>query len=274
MSIPWFSPPPPLPDARWTACAIEPRYEDVAQDGRALLEALPHTLGEVAWRPLLTQQAEHRALLQHGIVPILTRLVIDAGDEPVPVTRALEARGAFDLAHATDDAGAVERLLLDLWAEVHGARGRTHQPAGEGDGARVLVGRVFAEHVFTRPWGPPEHRKVTRFDVEGLAPVPARRRAFRPLHACAALPPDATWIDSSATLDPCPIVFGLLHTDSNQHVNSLVYPRLFAEAALRRLAERERPRRVLVRALDIAYRKPSFAGERVRIHTRLFAHGL
>jgi hypothetical protein len=66
--------------------------------------------------------------------------------------------------------------------------------------------------------------------------------------------------------------FGLDHTDSNQHVNSLVYPRLFAEAALRRLAELERPRRLLIRALDIAYRKPSFAGDRVRIHTRLFRH--
>ena len=34
-----------------------------------------------------------------------------------------------------------------------------------------------------------------------------------------------------------PVVFGVVHTDSNHHVNSLVYFRLFEEAALRRFAQ-------------------------------------
>jgi hypothetical protein len=84
-----------------------------------------------------------------------------------------------------------------------------------------------------------------------------------PASTTAMNPPDgADLLDAEYHPDPVVTAFGLDHTDSNQHVNSLVYPRLFAEAALRRLAELERPRRLLIRALDIAYRKPSFAGDR------------
>jgi hypothetical protein len=53
-------------------------------------------------------------------------------------------------------------------------------------------------------------------------------------------------------------------------VNSLVYPRMFEEAALRRLAARGRPTAVLGRAVEIAYRKPCFAGQRMRIWLRAY----
>ena len=142
-----------------------------------------------------------------------------------------------------------------------------------GPGAPVVAGTLFAEHTFTRLFATAADRKVTRFAVPGMPAVPdAVYDAPAPTTAME-LPAEATAIDAQYHPDPVVTAFGLDHTDSNQHVNSLVYPRLFAEAALRRLAERERPRRVLVRALDIAYRKPSFAGDRVRIHTRLFAIG-
>ena len=61
-----------------------------------------------------------------------------------------------------------------------------------------------------------------------------------------------------------------MHTDSNQHVNSLVYPRLFEEAALRRLAASGRSTAVLARSLRIAYRRPSFAGESLRVFVRAY----
>ena len=67
----------------------------------------------------------------------------------------------------------------------------------------------------------------------------------------------------------------MLHTDSNQHVNSLVYPRLFEEAAVTRAVDRERTRAapgtdlrsqlLLARTFELRYRKPFFAGDRATI---------
>lgn len=273
MSAPWFPALPDLPQDRAASASLELRYEDVAQDGRAILESLPHTLGEVVWRQRLALQPQNRALLQQGVIPILTRLVIEGAEDSIPVNRPIEATGTYDLAHDGDDAGNVERIFLDIWVDVHGVRGRTNFPGGEGDGARVPVGRVFAEHVFTRPWGSAETRKVRRFDVEGLPAVPERRRAFRPLERSASLPEGATLLDEQPVLDAAPIVFGLVHTDSNQHVNSLVYLRLFEEALVRRIAAHGQSPFHLGRWIEIGYRKPCFAGDRARIRLQLFRRG-
>ena len=62
-------------------------------------------------------------------------------------------------------------------------------------------------------------------------------------------------------MDPTPLPLGLAHTDANQHVNSLVYPRLFEEAVLRRLATLGKPTALLTRRAEVAFRKPAFAGE-------------
>lgn len=268
LPAPWFPQSTKLPEAQRAAAAIEPRYEDVAQDGRVTLSALPHAIGEVVWRGRLAAHPGNRALLAAGIVPILTRMVVDASDEPVPVTRPMDASGGYDLACAVDAAGEVDRIFLDITVDVRGKRGRTHLPRG--DGAEVHVGRVFAEHIFTRPWGPPEARKVRSLDdAEGYPRVPERRRVFRELSAAARLPPGATLLDDAPVLDPSPILFGLMHTDSNQHVNSLVYLRLFEEA----LARRHDAPHKLARWVEIGYRKPCFAGDRVRIALQAFTHG-
>ena len=70
-----------------------------------------------------------------------------------------------------------------------------------------------------------------------------------------------------------PLTFGLVHTDSNMHVNSLVYLRLFEEAALRRFAELGRGVNVLGRTMDIVYRKPCFAGQTMHVVQRAFEVG-
>ena len=67
-----------------------------------------------------------------------------------------------------------------------------------------------------------------------------------------------------------PISFGLVHTDSNMHVNSLAYLRMFEEAALRRFAELGRSATWLGRSLDIAYRKPCFAGQTMHVVQQAF----
>ena len=64
----------------------------------------------------------------------------------------------------------------------------------------------------------------------------------------------------------------MMHTDSNQHVNSLTYPRIFEEAALRRIMQDARipsPHELLARAVEVRWRRPFFAGQRARIALRL-----
>jgi hypothetical protein len=79
------------------------------------------------------------------------------------------------------------------------------------------------------------------------------------------VPEGAAALEPGRIADPLPVVFGLVHTDSNMHVNSLVYLRLFEEAALRRLVALGRGSVVLARAVDIAYRKPCFAGQTMHV---------
>src|SRR5262249_48848521 len=113
-------------------------------------------------------------------------------------------------------------------------------------------------------------RKVLAFDVAGEPVAPGPRRAWKPPATAMEPPPGARALDPELVLDPTPVPIGLFHTDSNQHVNSLVYPRLFEDAALRRIAAHGRSTQLLARKLAIAFRRPSFAGELLRVRTRAF----
>jgi acyl-CoA thioesterase FadM len=64
-----------------------------------------------------------------------------------------------------------------------------------------------------------------------------------------------------------------MHTDSNMHVNSLVYLRLFEEAALRRFVALGRGAQFLGRTVDLVYRRPCFAGQTVRVLVGAFEVG-
>ncbi len=260
---------PEVPEAQHASGPLVLRYEDISQNGNLLLEAMPVVLGPSVWRAVW-QQGAMVALAAEGIVPILSRFALEGGDSPISVLSKVEGEGRFQIAHTVGGDGAVERLVLNMWCCVYGEAGRMHGPAPKNAGERLLAARIFAEHVITRPFGPPEARKITRLSVPGLPEVPPDRYAWRPPEASSELPPGARWVDDAFTLDPTPVVFGLDHTDSNQHVNSLVYPRLFVEAALRRLWDQGRKNLLLARAAEIAYRKPSFAGERVRVALRTF----
>jgi hypothetical protein len=132
-------------------------------------------------------------------------------------------------------------------------------PAPSADAELVLVGRVYVEHVFTRPFAPPAERKVTRLDLRGFPSVPEDARPFASAEALVA-DHRLTTVRQHR--------FGLMHTDSNQHVNSLVYPRLFEEAA----AEEEPG--LLAEALELRYRKPFFAGDRAALSLAHLAGGV
>jgi hypothetical protein len=253
-----------------TEAFVPVRYEDIAQDGRFVLSFLSNALGESFWKPRLEGHPASVAMREQGVVPILTRLVLEGGDGPFhPSVRPLAVATAT-LAHTVDEAGAVDRILLHAFCEASAPHGVAYGPPPDGTAPRVPVGRLFAEHVFTRLFAPPDQRRVTRLAFDGVPAVPPNRVRFRPLDAALALPGGAEALDDALRPDSAPIAFGLAHTDSNQHVNSLVYPRLFEEAALRRFASLGDARPRLARYAELGFRKPFFAGEKARIHLQAF----
>jgi hypothetical protein len=269
----WFPPEPDVPASQRGTASGPVRYEDVAQDGRVMLMALPHSIGLTVWQGLLQHDAGARATQRQGVIPVLTRFAIEGTDSPISVRNRLEFSGCYQLAHTVDDAGAVNRLVLNMWTRAKAPIGRTYGPPPPGHGELAPIGRVFAEHVFTRLFAKPAERKVLRFDVDGRLPVPPDRYAWQRPDALLAGPLDAEPVDKGFVPDGMALAFGVMHTDSNKHVNSLVYPRLFEEAALRRFAAAGQPTTVLARTLEVAYRKPFFAGERTRVLVRAFRAG-
>lgn len=264
---------PEVPASQRAEGPVSLRYEDIAQDGRLLLAAIPHGLGEVMFARALSHGPVRAVFEAEGIVPILTRLVIEGFGGPIAVRRGLEGAGRYELAHVPDAQGGVARIVLNIWLDVFGPKGVTYGPQPDDAGTRLHLGRVFAEHAFTRPFGPPERRKVRDLPLDGGRVVPETVRTTTLGPELLSLPPGATWLDDEARADDAEVVFGLGHTDSNQHVNSLVYPYLFEQAALRRLAALGKSAMVLARNVELSYRKPCFAGDRAQIRLRAFALG-
>ncbi|HJL04739.1 MAG TPA: hypothetical protein RMH85_35060 [Polyangiaceae bacterium LLY-WYZ-15_(1-7)] len=231
------------------------RYEDIAQDGRLKLDALPPLMGACCWRGLLVGHPLTERLAADGVIAILRRFVLVGGDTPLSVHHAVRAAGRFGLAHVP---GERRRFLLELRTDVEGPRGRTHGPPPERAGELGPAGRLYGEHVFTRPFAPPERRRVEALPADvGVGP----ERAWRQVEDVLDAPGEAL---DDALAHPAAVRLGLAHTDSNQHVNSLVYPRLAEERALAAWAEGD----LLARALEIVYRKPSFAGDVLRVTAR------
>lgn len=263
-------PVPPMPSfplGQSTTTTAYLRYEDVTQDGRLIPIAAPSTLAGL-WRDVLVNHVGHRNSIHAGIVPILTRLTINSLEQPIRVDRPIESRTGFALAHDVQGS-EVSRLFLNIWCEIRGAAGKLGRNPTAGELA--LAGTLFAEHTYTRLLAPPDQRKVTRFGVEGLPDVPEARYAAPAPTTAQEAPDGARWIDELAP-DPAEYAFTLDQTDSNQHVNSLVYIRVFHDALNRRLAALGKPMRLRSRAVDIAYRKPCFVGDKVRASLRLFEY--
>jgi hypothetical protein len=268
VSSSWIPDEPDVPASQRGAATSHLRYEDVAQDGRVLLLSLPHSIGLTVWQGVLQHDAAARAMQRSGVIPILTRLTVEGTDATVSVRKPFSFEGCYQMGHTVDERGEVNRIVLNMWTHGSAPIGRTYGPPPERHGEPARVGRVFAEHTFTRLFAPPEQRKVLRLEVEGRPPVPPDRYTWRAPEELLAVPAGATMFDDALVADEVAMAFGMTHTDSNQHVNSLVYPRLFEEAALRRFAARGQKTAVLARALEVSYRKPCFAGERTRIVLR------
>lgn len=257
------------------ATTVTLRYEDLAEDGRLKADVAPFAMSEACWRHLLVRHPLTARLGREGIVPILRRLIVAVDDTPLSTMAEPEVEGRFGIAVARTGAG--DRFLLELAAEMRGPRGRTFSKV-ERAGEIERVARIYGEHVFTRLFAPPDQRRV-RSLPEGLEL--AGERAWRE-------PEDLLAADEEFAEGPVMLRehrFGLVHTDSNQHVNSLVYPRLFEELSVEvwlgvsggqhgeRDGERDGLRALLGRGFDVAYRKPCFAGERVEVRAQRVRRG-
>jgi hypothetical protein len=250
------------------------RFEDVSQDGSLKVGSMPAAIGLVCLGKLWFKTQLSKDTRPQGIVPILTRLAMQSTSGPVAVHTPFEADGSYQLAHTRDATRAVDRVLLNAFVDLHAPIARTYAPRPTAPGPSALVGRAFAEHVFTKPWHPPGERKVVALPTADGPLAPGPTLAFRDAISTLNVPEPVTWLDAQLRLDPTPLTFGLTHTDSNQHVNSLVYPALFEDAGLRRLLDLGYDTRaMLVDYIDVAFRKPCFAGQRMYIWLRAFEHG-
>ncbi|MFO0661908.1 MAG: hypothetical protein U0165_19055 [Polyangiaceae bacterium] len=265
---------PSVPPEQRGHASVSLRYEDVAQDGRLRLDALPPSLGEAVWRSAIRNHPAQKLVSEHGIIPILSRMTLLGTSGTIGVAQPLEADGTFELGSCLDKNGDVERIVLNMWVDVFGRSGVTYGEQPKNAGEKILVGRLFAEHVFTRLFAPPSERKVTRLPPVSVPEVPPSIYAWRPNEQLLEPIAEAIPVSKSEEnyrFDVLPVVFGVTHTDSNQHVNSLIYPQQFEEAVLRRATELGLSTgAMLARGYEISYRKPSFAGESVKIALRMF----
>ena len=261
-----------MSEAPFHSAQFELRYDDLTQHGHIKQSALQLVLGRVGFELLWTRHPLYDTRLQ-GIIPIMSRMVLEAEPVPVSFSAPVEGRGRIELAHEPAADGGVHALFMNSYGELWGPRSRRSggaRPAQlNGEREHVLIGRAFGEHVFTKPFAKPGKRKVLSFDVPGQPSVPSQRHARVRAEETCALPSGAEWLDDAFKLDAAPIVFGLTHTDANQHVNSLVYSRVFEEAALRRLAEHGHSGLLGCR-IELNYRKPCFAGDRMFCSLRCY----
>lgn len=241
---------------------LELRFEDVTQQGRLTPTALPHALS-IAWRTAIVHHPLHGELLASGILPVLSRLVCEpaGGDGLVTVRDRVGARVRCHLAHVPAASPADLRIVFVM-------EGHCFREAPGGIAQATLLGRVWAEHVLSRPMAPHGQRRVYALP-DGS--IPAAVHAWVDGDSIDALPPDAEALEPEAQDDACVTVFGMDHTDGNHHVNSLVYVRLLMDAALRRLdALGALPSALRVRHVDLRFVRPSFATDRVRWRLQAF----
>lgn len=242
------------------------RYEDVAQDGRIMPIALPPAMSGL-WQAAIVNSKGSRSSIAKGIIPILTRITMHSTNNAIRVDRPVTCRAGYQLAHSRQG-DEVNRIFMNVWCEVAGIGGRIG-PRQQAGGEAAAAGVLFAEHTYTRPLAPPEQRRVTRLDADGYPDIPPVHYDAPAPETAQQAPAGAKWL-TPLEPDLSPVIFTLDQTDSNQHVNSLVYIRVFLDAAQRRLGLTGQPLKVGSRAIDIAYRKPCFAGDSVRAHVRLF----
>jgi len=238
------------------------RYDDVVQDGRFRLESAWRPTGRILW----SHPEVARVLRSMGpnVTNVLSRVTMQASEAALAPRSRVKTRVRFRFEHTVDGAGNPDRVLFSTWlSAVAEAR----------DGGEAPAARAHGQRVFTRLDAPKGHHLVRRLEGFGPAGVPPHRTNWEPPTSLLSLPDGAEPLDPAPRLAPAPVVFGLSHTDLNQHVNFLMYPREVERAALQRFVELGVGARLLSREVSFGYRKPSFAGDVVRVVLRAFRLG-
>jgi hypothetical protein len=142
----WIPEEPTVIDAQRATGSMALRFEDVSQDGRLVLEALPHALVAV-WRKLgLNWGAEQ---IRAGVVPILSRAFVENRDGPISASAKVETEGLYHLWHTVGEGGAVDRIVLGMWSRIiaprGGRAGARALPTAWGVSATCTFAREMAE---------------------------------------------------------------------------------------------------------------------------------
>src|SRR5262245_32991009 len=103
---------PDVPASQRAVVATPLRYADISQAGRMALMGMPYSFGQAVWRPLVAEHPMTRPLAKSGVVPILTKLVMEGGDGPASVRDPVELHGCYQLGHTVDEAGQPSRILM------------------------------------------------------------------------------------------------------------------------------------------------------------------
>ncbi len=253
---------PPVADGNVGSDAGSLRYDDVVQDGRLRLESAWLRTGRVLFRN--PEVAAVLSNLAPGITNVLSRITMRASEASLRPRAKVKLELKFAFEHTVDGGQHVDRLLLSTWMRAS-AEGR--------DGGEHPAAHVYGQRVFTRLHAAPGEHRVTRLPGLGASEVPSRRAVWEPATSLLALPQGAVPLDAAPRLNPARIVFGLSHTDLNQHVNFLMYHREVERAALNRFVDLGLGSCLLSREVSFGYRKPSFAGDVVRVALQAFRLG-
>lgn len=238
------------------------RYDDVVQDGRLRLEAAWRSTGRA-----LRQKPEVACILDglpRDVTTVMSRSVMEATDARLVVRTKVRTETRYRFEHTRNAAGEVDRLLFSTWLVVH---------AGIKGGGEAVAGRAHGQRVFTRHGAPPGKHLVPHLPVFGETGHAPHVATWEPATSLLEVPAGAEPLEAEPALDPGRIVFGLSHTDLNQHVNFLMYHRAAEAAALGRFADLGLGARWGARQVAVGYRKPSFSGDVVRFALRAFRLG-
>jgi hypothetical protein len=267
-------PPGPEDDASIAGRETSPvRYEDVSQDGRLRVEGIWWPTGRLLWNQGALGARLFRLGRAHGIRSVLTRVVLEATEHHlaprVPVEHSLRYR--FEAAEGVR--GGDRRIFFNTWLTTTAPQADSAGGFGVGAGTPGIIARAYGQRVFARLERPPGERGVTELPGPDFDPVPSHQGEWVEAETLLAIPDGAEPLEPAPRLDPARVVFGLSHTDSNQHVNFLSYPRFFEQAALGRLVDLGLGAMVMARRVELGYRRPCFAGDTHRVVLQAFREG-
>ena len=247
----------------------ELRYEDVCQDGRLRIAGIWPPMGRILWNQMPIAKSLGR-LAKHGIRNVLSYVAMESEDVPLSIFSPAHSSVTIQLGHTRDESGQPNRIILNSWLETDALRATRNHPASRPSDQRVVAARAFGQHVFTKPAAARGEHRVVRLEGTDLPELPETEVEFFDPRSLLVLPPGATPLDSAPIIDGAPVVFGLVHTDGNQHVNFLVYPRLVEDALLRRLPELGFDAKRLGRSVEVGYKRPCFAGDHLMLLMQAF----